>query len=415
MDALASLAEADESEDGLALVKRRKIDGGVVLVSILSGFLGAGKTTTLKYWLRNKKEMKVGVVVNDVAKVNIDAKEVKRAFQNENGIEVVQMENGCACCSASDDLFKSLMTLIGASSELDHVFIECSGVAEPKRMWDGLQVAFKEEQVRLRLFKLITVVDASLVLDKLLTMEFDVMEKLKDDATRYVCDLFVEQVESADLLVVNKIDLLENENKGRKKVTSILQAMNPTATIQWTLHGALDLDLLLKEEKPCSNAALSVEEEHKDLAKWIENRKNSSPENGVVKTFVYRKRIPFDPHAFAKTMISERPECLGGCVLRSKGYVWLANQNEMTLYFSRAGKHATLVPIGAWWASIPEKRWPSSRMPEDIKADFDGPFGDRRQEIVFIGVEMDQVAIQAALDGCLLSENKMKELFGDHM
>ncbi|GBG31357.1 COBW domain-containing protein DDB_G0274527 [Hondaea fermentalgiana] len=398
-------------------------------VTVLSGMLGAGKSTLLHHMLANRGGLRMGVIVNDVASVNIDAREVQRRTQGEDGIETVQLQNGCACCSASDDLYRSLDQLLQVGP-FDHIVVECSGVAEPKRLWHGLQVALQEEgtDAKARLSRLVTLVDASELeslfgkLGSKVAAEAPDNPWSKSDAARFTCDLLAEQIESADVLLLNKTDLVDPSKLPRLR--AILAHINPSARLYETVRGDVALDMLLGPEPSMpapnvatssSNAALSVDEEHRTFLEAFDRLRRSETAEApdvLVKTHVYRRRRPFEPQKFARTMISARPACLADPILRAKGYCWLANQHDMALYYSRAGLQATLVPIGAWWAAIPREEWPSENMPANVRRDFEGTFGDRRQEIVLIGLDLDVEAIEAALDACLLSDTEMQDIFG---
>lgn len=413
-----------------------------VPVIILSGMLGAGKTTLLQHILANRKGLRIGVVVNDVAAINIDAREVQRRTMGQDGIETVQLENGCACCSASDDLYRSLDQLLETST-FDHIVVECSGVAEPKRLWGSLDIALQEEgtDAKIRLEKLITLVDASQLEDLFGKLGSEVATDeangwTKSDAARFTCDLFVEQIESADLMLLNKVDLVPENVVPR--LEGILKGLNPSAKVASTVNGNISLEKVFlqlssttdsksssevttnngtTDSDATSNAALSVDEEHRTFLKALQKMREPATDahgahkHNPVETHIYKRRRPFEPQRFAKCMLAERPACLQDPILRAKGYCWLVNQHDMALYFSRAGQQATLVPIGAWWDAIPRNEWPSENMPKYVEQDFEGEYGDRRQEIVLIGISLDIAEIEKVLDLCLLTDEEMSEVF----
>lgn len=450
-------------------------------VTVISGFLGAGKTTLLKRVLETAGAgRRIGAIVNDVAAVNVDAKLVRRHVRTlgERGehVETVQLSNGCACCSASEGLAKALRRL-EALGRFDLVVVECSGVAEPKRVWDLLASALSEDpedeqagteaalqgspppRAGLRLDRLVTVVDAASFFE--LWSSTSLTGEQGEPGRRFTADLLAEQLESADIVLVNKADVAGTDATARCE--RVIRRLCRAADVLCCTFADADTERVLWRALPggCSNAALAAEVELQselrrgpgadagadagadtgadagaaagahaagvdaagagtgadastDAEPGAPRRKRArgeaSPE--TVTSFVYRRRRPFDPQRFAQVLLdaSRRPACISGRVLRSKGYCWLANHWDMSMLLSLTGSTAQLHPLGAWWALVPRSQWPSDEMPSEILRDFEGPFGDRRQELVFIGVGMDRAAICAALDAALLSESELKAL-----
>mmetsp|Transcript_5865 Transcript_5865/g.13220 ORF Transcript_5865/g.13220 Transcript_5865/m.13220 type:complete len:229 (+) Transcript_5865:430-1116(+) len=219
---------------------------------------------------------------------------------------------------------------------------------------------------------------------------------------------------------------------GLDQVALCVAEMAPTAHIVQTEHGKIDIDLIFKpggNEEASNIAAMTVDEEHSMLISRLKARnklkkqarddesqptKRRKQETVRVSSFVYQRRLPFHPKQFAKLMISDRPDKFKEHVLRCKGYCWLANHCDMAMYYSQAGNHSSLTPIGAWWVHIPRSQWPSEQMPKEIMKDFQDPFGDRRQELVFIGIGMDQQYIEEQLDACLFSLEDTNALLAPH-
>jgi G3E family GTPase len=435
-------------------------------ITVISGFLGAGKTTLLKRVLETAGAgRRIGAIVNDVAAVNVDADLVRRHVRTlgERGehVETVQLSNGCACCSASEGLAKALRRLV-ALGRFDLIVVECSGVAEPKRVWDLLASALSDPEddragveaeqqfsppprLGLRLDRLVTVVDSAIFFEQWTSTTLT--GEPGEPSRRFTADLLAEQLESADVVLVNKTDIAGEDETARCE--RVVRRLCPSADVISCSFAGADTERVLWRALPggCSNAALAAEVELQselrrgsgvdagaDTSKDadinagvdIGTDAGADPEPGAprrkraradvspdaVTSFVYRRRRPFDPQRFAQVLLdaSRRPACISGCVLRSKGYCWLANHWDMSMLLSLTGSTAQLHPLGAWWAIVPRSQWPSDEMPSEILRDFEGPFGDRRQELVFIGVGMDRTAVCAALDAALLSESELEAL-----
>ena len=369
-------------------------------VTVLSGFLGAGKTTLLNHVLNNTEGLKVAVIVNDMSEVNIDAQLVKAGGLKRTEAKLVEMQNGCICCTLREDLLTEVAALARAG-RFDYLLIESTGISEPMPVAETF--TFADEQGTslsdvARLDTMVTVVDGLNFLrdygsqDSLHERELAVAE----EDERAVVDLLVEQVEFADVLVVNKTDLLTESETAQ--LEGILRHLNPGAEIIRTVRGKLPLRSIL-------NTARFDFEQAAASPGWLrELRGEHIPETveyGIT-SFVYRARRPFHPERFSAFLYGEWPG-----VLRSKGLCWVATRPSWVGLWSQAGATCSLEPGGQWWAATPKEEWPEDA--EDlsqIEADSQGEYGDRRQELVFIGIEMDEAALRKGLDDCLLTDEE---------
>lgn len=373
-------------------------------VTVLSGFLGAGKTTLLNHVLNNREGRKVAVIVNDMSEVNIDAQLVREggAELSRQDEKLVEMSNGCICCTLREDLLVEINRL-AEQGRFDYLLIESTGISEPLPVAETF--TFRDEEGRslsdiARLDTMVTVVDAFNFLRDYGSSDFlrDRGESLGDEDARTVVDLLVEQIEFCDVIVVNKADLVADEDMAR--LHGILRALNPRADIVDARFGHVPLDRVLDTRR------FSFEEAAAAPGWMQEMRGTHVPETEEygISSFCYRARLPFHPRRFHDFMQAGAWEG----TLRSKGYFWLASRMDFAGSWSQAGGAYRHGAAGLWWSAVDEEDWPSDE--EDrarIRQAFDGPFGDRRQELVFIGIGMDEARIRAALDDCLLSAKEL--------
>ena len=371
-------------------------------VTVLSGFLGAGKTTLLNHVLANREGLKVAVIVNDMSEINVDAALVKSGGAELSRTEekLVEMQNGCICCTLREDLLKEVSSL-AAEGRFDYLLIESTGISEPLPVAETFTFE-NEDGTSLsnlaRLDTMVTVVDARQFLDDFLSTE-TLLERelaLGADDGRDVVNLLVDQVEFADVIVVNKIDGMTRTRLDR--LVEVLRGLNATAKIVTAAFGRVPIGEILDTglfDFGRASAAPGW------LAVLRGEERPESDEYGVG-SFVYRARAPFHPERLYRFMLDK--ELLAG-LLRSKGFCWVVTRPQWAALWSQAGRVMELSPRGAWWADVPRDQWPED--PDSraaILADFEGEFGDRRQELVFIGIGFDQAAIRRELDGCLVTE-----------
>lgn len=372
-------------------------------VTVLSGFLGAGKTTLLNHILNNREGRRVAVIVNDMSEVNIDATLVREggAELSRTDEKLVEMSNGCICCTLREDLLVEVERL-AKEGRFDQLVIESTGISEPMPVAETFTFEGEDGQSLshiARLDTLVTVVDAFNFLRDYSSRDSLQMrgESLGDDDQRTVVDLLIEQCEFCDVIVLNKTDLVSDDE--RQRLLAILQSLNPRARIEITEFGKVPLDRVLNTGLFDFDAAALA-------PGWLQElRGTHTPETEEygISSFVYRARRPFHPQRFFELVESEWPG-----VVRSKGYFWLASHPTIAASWSQAGAVARHGPEGYWWAAMPEERWPSD--PETlafIRAKWDEHVGDARQELVLIGMEMDEAALRARFDACLLTDAEM--------
>ena len=371
-------------------------------VTVLSGFLGAGKTTLLNHILNNREGRKVAVIVNDMSEVNIDADLVERGGSNLSRTEekLVEMSNGCICCTLREDLLMQVREL-ASEGRFDYLLIESTGISEPLPV--AATFDFRDEEGNSlsdvsRLDTMVTVVDAANLLKNYSSTDFlrEQGESLGEDDERTLVDLLVEQIEFANIILLNKVDLITDTQL--KTVKAIIRGLNAKAKIVETTQSKINLDEVM------NTGSFNLEEaqEHPLWAQELYNFKDHIPETEEygITSFVYRARAPFDPDKIHAFFNQEWPG-----VVRAKGFFWLASRPDYVGEVSQAGAFVRHQGIGRWWDAVPKERWPDSA---EFKAMLDGLwdqfYGDRRQEIVFIGLsaEMDQQAISARLDACLV-------------
>ena len=373
-------------------------------VTVLSGFLGAGKTTVLSNILNNRDNKKVAVIVNDMSEINIDSAIVQNEVSlNRSEEKLVEMSNGCICCTLREDLLEEV-TKLAKEGRFDYLVIEATGISEPLPVAETFTFA-DEDGVSLsdvaKLDTMVTVVDAVNFLKDYEEAKYlqETGESLGEDDERSVADLLVDQIEFADLILISKTDLVSPSDKER--LTAILKALNTDAKIIPIAHGKVDIDEVL-------NTGLFDFEKAQQAPGWLkEMRGEHVPETEEygIGSFSYEARRPFNPEKFYQFLHTTEKF---GKLLRTKGYFWLATRPQLAGQWSQAGGIASYGFAGMFWKAIPEKDWPDD---EDylasIKKQWVEPFGDMRQELVFIGQGLDQSKMIEALDECLLSEEEV--------
>ncbi|ETX30377.1 GTP-binding protein [Roseivivax isoporae] len=368
-------------------------------VTVLSGFLGAGKTTLLNDVLNNRDGRRVAVIVNDMSEVNIDADLVRDggAGLSHTDERLVEMTNGCICCTLRDDLLEEVRRL-AAEGRFDYLLIESTGVSEPLPV--AATFEFRDAQGRslsdvARLDTMVTVVDAVNLLRDYSSHDFlrDRGESLGADDTRTLVDLLVDQIEFADVIVLNKVTEAGEDRRDAARL--IVTALNPDARIVETDFGRVPPGSIFDTRLFDFGTA----HDHPLWAKELYGFAEHVPETEEygVSSFVYRARRPFHPQRVHDVLNGPLPG-----VIRAKGHFWIATRPDWLAEFSLAGALSTVRPMGHWWASVPRERWPDHPQARDyIARHWQEPYGDRRQELVFIGAGMDRAAITAALDAAL--------------
>lgn len=373
-------------------------------VTVLSGFLGAGKTTVLTNVLNNRKGKKVAVIVNDMSEINIDTSMIQNDVSlNHKEEKLVEMSNGCICCTLREDLLEEV-TKLAKARKFDYLLIESTGISEPLPVAETF--TFEDEDgISLsdvsKLDTMVTVVDAVNFLKDYNEAKYlqEVGESLGKEDERSVADLLVDQVEFADIILISKTDLVKKSDIDR--LTVILKTLNTDATIIPISMGEINIDKIL-------NTNLFDFERAQQAPGWLkEMRGEHVPETEEygISSFVYEARKPFYPQKFYDFLHSKDLE---GKLIRSKGYFWLATRPILAGTWSQAGGIAHHGFAGMFWKAIPEEHWPKEQESIDyIKEKWVEPFGDMRQELVFIGQGLDKNKITQLLDDCLLSDSDL--------
>jgi G3E family GTPase len=372
-------------------------------VTVLSGFLGAGKTTLLNRVLNNREGRRVAVIVNDMSEVNIDADLVRDGTELSRSEEkLVEMSNGCICCTLRDDLLKEVRQL-SEEGRFDYLLIESTGISEPLPV--AATFDFRDELGEslsdvARLDTMVTVVDAVNLLKDFSSHDFlnDRGESLGEEDNRSLVSLLTEQIEFADVVILNKVTDAgpERTDNARK----IIRALNGDAKIIETDHSEIPAEAIL-------NTGLfnfDTAHEHPMWAKELYGFANHTPEDEEygITSFSYHARAPFHPQKLLDVLNGELPG-----VIRAKGHFWIATRPQWAAEFSLAGALSSVKPLGMWWAAVPQDRLPTHPEAQaEIARNWVEPWGDRRQEIVFIGGGYDQDTLQARLNAALMDADE---------
>lgn len=372
-------------------------------ITVLSGYLGSGKTTLLNHILNNRTGKKYAVIVNDMSELNIDERLIEQGGFSRTDEKLVELSNGCICCTLREDLLEAVEELAN-DRDLDGIIIESSGISEPIPVAQTFTYADDALGIdltsRVYIDAMVTVVDAFRFLKDFNSGESLHERKQAIEATdvREVVDLLVDQVEFADIIVLNKADRVTETELG--EMAGLLKALNPTAKLLTSVHANVELTELL-------DVNLFDFEQTMHAAGWIQELETDvhTPETEEygISSFVYRRRRPFHPerlHAWIEAFPEE--------IVRAKGFLWIASRNDLACLFSQAGYASTLEHAGRWLATLPEdeRRHMFAAEPE-LAADYVEPYGDRQMELVLIGQRMDRAIIEQELDHCLLTDEEM--------
>ena len=376
-------------------------------VTVLSGFLGAGKTTLLNHILNNKQGLKAAVIVNDMSEVNIDAELVK----SENNLsrtdeKLVEMSNGCICCTLREDLIIEVEKL-ASENRFDYLIIESTGISEPIPVAQTFSFESEDGTIDLSKFSyvdtMVTVVDSYNFLKDFSSPEYLTDRDLSDidGDDRTIVNLLTDQVEFANVILLNKVDLVSTSEL--KLLSEIIHKLNPEAKLIKTNHSKVELDEVM-------NTNMFDFEKAEASAGWIKELENEhipETEEYGIGSFVFRSKSPFHPDRFLSFVTENFPTN----IIRSKGLFWIASRSSQALVWSSAGGSVKADPAGVWWDSMPfnERINYSSFVnnQDEIESGWDADFGDRKTELVFIGKSLDVKSITNVLESCLLSKDEL--------
>jgi len=369
-------------------------------VTVLSGFLGSGKTTLLNHILSNREGKRVAVIVNDMSEVNIDADLVRNgdAALSHTEEKMVEMSNGCICCTLREDLLEEVSKLAD-EKRFDHLVIESTGVSEPMPVAETF--TFEDENGKslgdsAHIDTMVTVVDAPNLIKDYSSTDLleDRNQAISEEDERTIVDLLKDQIEFANVILVNKIDLVSKEEL--KVVHGMIRALNPQAVIHDTENSKVPLDSVL-------STSLYDKERASQHQGWLDSLVEHTPETEEygISNFIYESRVPFHPERFHQCLQNEWPG-----VIRSKGVFWLATRLKFAGFWSQAGAVSRHECAGHFWAAVPREYWPEDQT--HINRVWEEQNGDCRQEIVLIGRNMDKQALTDMLDSCLLTEDEIE-------
>lgn len=370
-------------------------------VAVISGFLGAGKTTLIERILNNPQGRRMAVIVNDIGEYSADAKLMAGASLKHHA-NVIELKNGCICCSLRDELAERITQIVN-SDQFDYVLVEATGISEPLPVAAGF---FTDDEFGrtlddlVRVDAMITVVDAHNF-----PLDYEKSDTLRDRRIaldpaddRSVSDVLAEQVEFANVIVINKTDLVSDLDL--RRLEAVLHQLNPKAKLLPATHGIVSMESLL------DTGAFEFEEASQ-ASGWqraIIGKKTPPTSEFGLGSFVYRARRPFHPGRLWDALQEEMPG-----VIRVKGFFWLASRHNHAGIWSQAGHAFRDDLAGRWWASLPKDEWPEEPVAqEEIERLHQEPYGDRRQELVFIGAGMDRPSIEQRLNQCLLDDVEMR-------
>lgn len=380
-------------------------------VTVLSGFLGAGKTTILNNILHNKEGLKVAVIVNDMSEINIDAQTVKdQNVLSRTEEKLVEMSNGCICCTLREDLMIEVEKL-AKENKFDYLLIENTGIGEPIPVAQTFSFIDEDNGIDLTKYSyidtMVTVVDCYNFFKDFGTNELLIDRNLTDIENDYrtIVNLITDQIEFANVIVLNKIDLVSKNNVG--VIKAAIQKLNPTAKIIETSFGKIDIKHLLNTKSFDFEIASNSSGWQLELEK--ENHTPETEEYGI-SSLVFKNKIPFHPKRFWEYLNNEYPNG----IIRAKGLFWLASRPDEALNFSQAGGSSRLEKAGVWWCSMPyEERINYVSFIDNqnyIEEKWDKNWGDRQNEIVFIGQDLDKDKFISDLESCQLNNDEI-ELF----
>ena len=372
-------------------------------VTVLSGFLGAGKTTLLNHVLCNRQGLRVAVIVNDMSEVNIDAQLIAGgdARLSRTDEKLIEMTNGCICCTLREDLLVEVANL-AKEGRFDYLLIESTGISEPAPVADTFTFAMGDGVALSEIAELdtmVTVVDcANFLADLEKSRDLQSLgQAVNEEDTRTVADLLMDQVEFANVVVLNKTDAVDDATV--LKIEALIEQLNPYAMKLRSEFGKIEPSRILGTGR----FDFEIAKQSKGWQLTLRGEGASETEEYGVHSFVYRARRPFHPARFYDRLSRDWHG-----ILRSKGFFWLASRLDKIGVWSQAGSMARLDFGGFWWAAIPKDHWPDiPQIRDSIDKVWSPEVGDCRQELVFIGIDMDEIAIYDSLQECLLTDQEL--------